>query len=184
MKIMQMKTMAEEADHYLGAVYPGEITELQRRECRQAFFAGAFTLLGMMNTIGDLPEAEQEKRIGAVHDEVYAFMKATAGRKAEQIMEKVAQLPQLNMGMEHWCSRHLEPFRATWPAGMGMAMIGLLNATVRDERIQARTGGKVENLQRAFDEVKPLCCFVGDPIVHEVVQMALDGKVYGEASHP
>jgi len=59
-------------------------------------------------------------------------------------------------------------------------MIGLFNAAVEDDRVIARSGGKLENLSLIFNSIKPVCCFLSDGKAEEVVSLALNGKIYGE----
>lgn len=66
----------------------------------------------------------------------------------------------------HWCARHLEPFRAEWPKGAGLAMLALFEAWVADERVIAmapkRAGGQADTgaLDALAAETSPLCCFL------------------------
>lgn len=62
----------------------------------------------------------------------------------------------------HWCPRHLEPFRAGWPAKAGLAMVMLFEAFTADERVGKLTGGDAMRLAAVALEWSPLCCFVGD----------------------
>lgn len=68
----------------------------------------------------------------------------------------------------HWCARHLEPFRADWPGGAGVAMVLLFDAMVSDEAFTARLPRNAEgqlmteSLNAALREHSPLCCWLGD----------------------
>lgn len=68
----------------------------------------------------------------------------------------------------HWCARHLEPFRADWPGGAGVAMVRLAEAAFADERIVAAAPkdadglAKAEGLNAVLREHSPLCCFIGE----------------------
>jgi hypothetical protein len=64
----------------------------------------------------------------------------------------------------HWCARHLEPFRAEWPVGWPLAMMGLFQESVRNLEIIDAAGGQTEMLDRVLREFSPLCCFLGDEI--------------------
>lgn len=77
--------------------------------------------------------------------------------------------PRVNLDFAvHWCSRHLEPFRAEWPHGAGVAMVKLFDAVVRDptfiERMPRDAEGlaQTEALDAALREHSPLCCWLGD----------------------
>lgn len=61
-----------------------------------------------------------------------------------------------------WCPRHLEPFRAEWPRGAGVAMIRLFQAFAENEDAQAMAGGDTMQLGAVTAECSPLCCFVGE----------------------
>lgn len=75
-----------------------------------------------------------------------------------------------------WCGQHLEPFRAAWPAGAGLAMLNLFDASVADERIVAAAGGDTERLGPVLREHGPMCCFLPAEVTEAVVRAALDGK--------
>lgn len=83
-----------------------------------------------------------------------------------------------------WCPRHLAPLRAKWPKGAGLAMLGLMNAVLRDERIQqmCRAGetGDTARINDVLEEIAPACCFLGDEVASAVITMALAGAVYGQ----
>lgn len=77
--------------------------------------------------------------------------------------------PQVTLDFaSHWCARHLEPFRARWPLGAGVAMVRLAEAAMADERIIAAAPKDAEGkaMTAALDalllEHSPLCCFVGE----------------------
>jgi len=84
-----------------------------------------------------------------------------------------------------WCDRHLSPLRETWPAGAALAMLGLFNAACRDDRLQAETGGITEKIPDVLRAHRPVCCWLESGIgalgvAERVIQLALDGKVYGK----
>lgn len=89
-----------------------------------------------------------------------------------------------------FCDRHREPLRAEWPKGAALAMLGLFNAIVADERVVAMlpkdAEGKADTyaLDGVLTEVGPFCCFLGDAIAGEVVALALDGRVWGIPGPP
>lgn len=79
----------------------------------------------------------------------------------------------------HWCPRHLEPFRAQWPLGAGVAMLRLFEAAVADERIIAAAPQRADGtaaadaLDPVLREFSPLCCFLGDEATDRIVEQAL-----------
>lgn len=78
-----------------------------------------------------------------------------------------------------FCARHLHPLKAAWPAGAGLAALGLFNAFQADERAIRRSCGRVEKLPKIMQQVKPVCCWLSLGVAEEVIQLALDGKCYG-----
>jgi hypothetical protein len=78
----------------------------------------------------------------------------------------------------HWCARHLEPFRARWPLGAGVAMAKLAELAMADERIIAAAPKDSEGkaMTKALDallrEHSPLCCFVGEENMNIVYREA------------
>lgn len=82
---------------------------------------------------------------------------------------------------KHWCHKHLVVFRKTWPRYVGTAMLLLFDAFARDERTIAMAPKKegkaiADALPALVDECAPLCCFVGDEIVAEIVAEAIAGR--------
>jgi hypothetical protein len=83
-----------------------------------------------------------------------------------------------------WCERHLEPFRYEWPKGSGVAMVLLFQAFCEDERVQRMAGyqpelgikADSERLPALIAECSPLCCFVGETVIREVIEQGLEGK--------
>lgn len=83
-----------------------------------------------------------------------------------------------------WCSKHLEPFRAEWPKQAMLAMLGLFNAAVRDERVVERSGGDATRLSEVLTEMAPVCCLLGDEVMHLVVGYAKQNEVYSGEGGP
>lgn len=83
-----------------------------------------------------------------------------------------------------FCRHCLEPLRITWPAGAGLAALGLLNAFLEDPRAIAATGGDVAKIPEAMTRVRPVCEWIGRKKASEVIQAALDGKCYGHNGAP
>lgn len=89
------------------------------------------------------------------------------------------QAPQVEMDFPtHWCPRHLEPFRANWPAGAGLAMVRLAGLAFEHPDIVAAATkdsdgkAKVESLNAVLREFSPLCCLVGDAALEPVYREA------------
>jgi hypothetical protein len=69
-----------------------------------------------------------------------------------------------------WCPRHLEPFRARYPRGVGAGTARLFERTLLDARFARAVGhdparGTKADMRMAaavLVEWYPLCCFVGD----------------------
>jgi hypothetical protein len=101
-------------------------------------------------------------------------------------MPEGGETPQLQMDFElHWCHEHLHPLKAKWPKGAMGAMLGLVNAIMADERIIAAAPkdgdgqAQVTAMNAVLREHSPLCCFLGDEKVKEIMDEALAGHVYG-----
>lgn len=87
--------------------------------------------------------------------------------------------PQVTLDFERdWCDRHLEPFRAHWPAGASLALIGLFEAFVADPRTAAMCPHDAEGkadanaLQPLVLECSPLCCYIGEDAMRDVYAKA------------
>jgi hypothetical protein len=77
-----------------------------------------------------------------------------------------------------FCNRHREPLRERWPAGAGIAIVLLFDAFVSDPRVIAMAPMKdgvadADAIPRLVAECSPLCCFVGDAIMAEIMAEAL-----------
>jgi hypothetical protein len=83
-----------------------------------------------------------------------------------------------------FCGHCLEPLRVTWPAGAGLAALGLFNAFLEDDRSLVLTEGKIENVNAAMTKVRPVCEWIGRKKTREVIQAALDGECYGHKTPP
>lgn len=80
---------------------------------------------------------------------------------------------QVQLTWDLWCPRHLEPYRAKWPAGAGVAMLRLFDAAVKMPAVADAAGGQAVNLTEALRRFAPLCCFIS----HEELQAIYDGTV-------
>lgn len=87
--------------------------------------------------------------------------------------------PQVQLDWSMWCHKHLHPLKDGWPHGAGLAMVGLFNAAMADDKITNACDGKAENIGKVLKRFSPLCCYLGDAIANDIIQNALDGKVYG-----
>ncbi|MDX1951475.1 MAG: hypothetical protein SFY81_04785 [Verrucomicrobiota bacterium] len=56
--------------NYRDQVYPGGTSDLQNKECNQAFFAGALSLLVRMEEVSMLPGAEAIAALHAIRSEI------------------------------------------------------------------------------------------------------------------
>lgn len=75
-----------------------------------------------------------------------------------------------------WCPRHLEPFRAKWPAGAAIAMTNLFQASASDDRIAAAAQGQTDRLEPVLREHGPMCCFLPKEVTAAVVEASLAGR--------
>lgn len=74
--------------------------------------------------------------------------------------------PQIVLDHTAWCAAHLEPFRAEWPRGYGVAQVLLFQEAIKDTEIQRACGwnpdtgqtGDVGALSGVLIEFSPLCC--------------------------
>jgi hypothetical protein len=60
----------------------------------------------------------------------------------------------------HWCDRHLRPYKARWPQGVGVAMVALFQAAARMPAVISESRGDVTRLTSVLTRFAPLCCFV------------------------
>ncbi len=73
-----VKTIADGWRIYRAAIYKGELSGLQERELRRAFFAGASVLYELSTLRMPDDEAEALKHMQALHAEVREFSKTVA----------------------------------------------------------------------------------------------------------
>ncbi len=86
--------------------------------------------------------------------------------------------PTTKLDWSLWCHNHLRPFKRKWPKGAAMAMLGLFNAALNDDRIRKGTKGQVEVLEAVLNAHRPVCCFLPRTVIRDVVRCAREGKVY------
>lgn len=91
--------------------------------------------------------------------------------------------PYITVDHTVFCPRHFEPFRANWPTGAHQAVAGIVNAVMHHPEVISTHGGDVALLSTTLNNLKPLCCLVGEPTTRLVVGMALSGSTYGEGAH-
>lgn len=72
-----------------------------------------------------------------------------------------------------WCDKHLRPFKARWPRHAGFAMVNLFTASVHDERITAVAEGDTNRLEPVLREFGPMCCFLPETVIADVVKASL-----------
>jgi hypothetical protein len=84
--------------------------------------------------------------------------------------------PQVILDWSLWCARHLEPYRAGWPAGSAVAMMRLFEAAVAMPAVSDAAGGDAANLTAALQRFKPLCCFVGKAAMDAIYAETLPKK--------
>lgn len=94
-------------------------------------------------------------------------------------------VPQINLDFSTaFCARHLEPFRAEWPKGAALAMVGLVSAALSDPRIHAMAvtlpDGKKDasQLDALISEHTPLCCFIAEDLIAEITMLSLRGEIW------
>jgi hypothetical protein len=92
--------------------------------------------------------------------------------------------PGVTLDWDLWCSKHLEPLRAEWPKGAAMAMMGLFNAAVNNERIIKTADADARNLTSALILHAPICCLVGDENMHLVIGYAKNGQIFNGKDGP
>ena len=90
------------------------------------------------------------------------------------------ETPMVELDWSNWCPRHLAPLRPNWPAGAGLAMLGMFNAAVSDKRIQAACDGDVKNLANVMRIIRPVCCYLGEGMADRIIAEALAGRVWPE----
>jgi len=74
-----LPTVADAFASYRRDVIPAAATDVQVEECRRAFYAGAWQMyLSLVLQTADLADAEGERYLEALSDELMAF-KAAAG---------------------------------------------------------------------------------------------------------
>lgn len=78
-----------------------------------------------------------------------------------------------------FCDRHREPLRAGWPRGAAEALFMLFDAFTEDPGVQAMSPRAEDGLANPaalpnlVAECRPLCCYLGDGIVAEIMAEAL-----------
>lgn len=71
------RRLEEVYNDYARNVLPPQASAVQRNETRQAFFVGAFSLMGIIQQAADDPKQEAAL-VQDLHDEMEAFAEATA----------------------------------------------------------------------------------------------------------
>ncbi len=67
-----------------------------------------------------------------------------------------------------WCSRHLDPYRAQWPAGATLAMMRLFEAAVAMDAVAEAASHDPANLTAALRRFRPLCCFISREALRKI----------------
>jgi hypothetical protein len=96
----------------------------------------------------------------------------------------MSENPQVELDWKLWCSKHLEPFREEWPKGSALAMMGLFNAAVNDERIIELANHDTNKLTETLRAYSPVCCTLGDDVMNLVVGYAKEGKIFNGKDGP
>ncbi len=63
-------------------------------------------------------------------------------------------------------------------------MIGLFNAACNDPRIVELAHGDANQITAALETVKPVCCYLGDEVMHLVIGYAEHGEIYDGKTGP
>ncbi len=77
------------------------------------------------------------------------------------------------------CDRHREPLRADWPNGAEVAILLLFDAFCEDPRTQEMAPKGADGLANPqaipnlIRELGPICCWLGDETVAEIMAEAL-----------
>lgn len=93
--------------------------------------------------------------------------------------------PGIELDWNLWCGKHLEPYRARWPLGAGVAMMRLLNAAKAMPAITdyctAPGAAKADTakLTEALRRFRPLCCFVGQEAMERIYAETVPGRADG-----
>lgn len=88
--------------------------------------------------------------------------------------------PPIELDHTLWCPRHLEPLRAEWPKGFGMALIAMFHHAVQSDKIHKGSKGQTELIQVALKVNAPVCCnILGDKLSRKIIREALKGKAHG-----
>lgn len=87
----------------------------------------------------------------------------------------------MQMDWDLWCPVHLAPLRPKWPQGSAIAMMGLFNAAVQEQRMVDAADGKVENITAIMQIIKPVCCWLNvehHGMAEKIIQKALAGEIW------
>lgn len=88
--------------------------------------------------------------------------------KLLRVVDDAQMNPMVSMDWDLWCRSHMEFLREQWPKGSGLAMIGLFEAAAADSRIMDYCQGEAENLTAALKHFSPVCCLLGDEVMHGI----------------
>lgn len=76
---MKILTLEEEWKRYMDTLYPEGVSDLQERECKQAFFAGAINYNCMLDKIADnMGEEEGAPLFQKLQEEMRAYCQSRA----------------------------------------------------------------------------------------------------------
>jgi hypothetical protein len=85
--------------------------------------------------------------------------------------------PQVELGWHLWCGRHLNPYRAQWPKGAGLAMLKLFDAAAKMPAVADWCKGDTNQLTAALNRFAPLCCFVPPGTMDQIYRETAPGWV-------
>lgn len=76
-----------------------------------------------------------------------------------------------------FCARHGEPFRATFPKGVYVAVPMLVNAFSDLEKVDKYAEGDAERFETAVREMGPMCCAISEKALLSIYWRAEIGRL-------
>lgn len=88
-----MNTLAKECNFYLQSMYPSGVSERQAEESRQAFMAGAATVMKRMVSIADMTDDQAEIILILTDHEIQTYVTDRLAKLENKIQKDKSQPP-------------------------------------------------------------------------------------------
>lgn len=113
--------------------------------------------------------------------------KGRSNQKVISIINDPKKGPPVVLDFEiMFCQGHIKPFVENWPGYSTLALLGMFNAAVADERLVDECNKDIKELESVMGCHRPVCCYLNtgaNPhIAEDVIALAQMGEVWGMPS--